>query len=77
MKFCHIMVAGHSTGSLFYSVGAQEINIALGMHSDRHLFILLLTYLPVHPIYNELWYVFLLCTKLPSINVFPGFAVGM
>ena len=50
------MVAGHSTGSLFYSVGAQEINIAFGMPSDRHLFILLLlTFLLVHPISNELW----------------------
>jgi hypothetical protein len=34
MKFYHTIVAGQSIGSFFYSVGAQEINNAIGMHSD-------------------------------------------
>ena len=34
--FYHAIIAGHSTESFFYSVGAQEINNTRGMHSDRH-----------------------------------------
>ena len=43
----------------FYSVGAQEINNARGMHSDQHCcMLLLLTRLPDYSISSELWSAF-------------------
>ena len=61
--------------NVFYSVRAQEINNARGMHSDRHCcMLLLLTLLPDYSISSELWSAF---CSLYRIAIFASFSYGM
>ena len=61
--------------NVFYSVGAQATNNARGMHSDRHCcMLLLLTLLPDHSIFSELWSAF---CSLYRIAIFAAFSYGM
>jgi hypothetical protein len=70
------MVAGHSTGSFFYSVGAQEINNAIGMHFDRHFSYYSLRFYNFIKFLAGYGQTFAPCTEFPSTNIFTGFAVG-
>ena len=61
----------------FYSVGAQEINNASGMHSDRHC-----SCYSLHSYYQFIPYLatygqfFALCTESLFTNIFAAFATG-
>ena len=74
--FYHAMVAGHSTGSFFYSVGAQEINNTRGMHSDRHCSYYSLRFYQVIPYLAGYGQPFTPCTGLNSTNISTGFGLG-
>ena len=76
MKFLSFNGAGHLTRSFFYSVRAQEINNARGMHSDQHRSLLLLTFLPVHSISSEFWLAFCSLYRITSTNTFTAFGTG-
>ena len=67
MKILSHNGAGHSTRSFFYSFGAQEINNARGMHSDRHRSCYSLRFYQFIPYVASFGWPFALCTESPLL----------
>ena len=71
-------VVGHSTGSIFYSVGLQQSNGDRGMHSDRHCLCHSLRFYQFIPSLSSYGqpFKFALCAELPLTDTFTGFGMG-